>query len=146
EVLAAWQGAIAADSWPQPPAYDGPDVLIRDLVEHTNDVRPGSCFVARVRSGSDGHPYIPQAIERGAALIIGQQDPAGLDFPLTVPYLQVEDSGLVYAWLAAAWEDFPGRDLVMIGITGTNGKTTTANILHEILRAAGIKAGLLSTL
>lgn len=146
ELLAAWQGAIAADSWPQPPAYDGPDVLIRDLVEHTNDVRPGSCFVARVRAGSDGHPYIPQAIERGAALIIGQHDPAGLGFPLTVPYLQVEDSGLVYAWLAAAWEDFPGRDLVMIGVTGTNGKTTTANILHEILRAAGIKTGLLSTL
>src|SRR5690606_7946901 len=96
ELLTAWQGAIAPGSQPQPPAYDGPDVLIRDLVEHTNDVRPGSCFVARVRSGSDGHPYIPQAIERGAALIIGQQDPAGLDFPLTVPYLQVEDSGLVY--------------------------------------------------
>ena len=147
-LLRRWQEVAAGTQLPQPPAYDGPDVSLTRLVEHTDNVESGACFVARVRATSDGHPYIPLAVEKGATLIIGQHDSADLDFeiPATVPYLRVEDTALTLAWLAAAWERFPARRLVMIGITGTNGKTTTANILYEVLRAAGLRSGLLSTL
>ena len=147
-LLRRWQKVTAGTELPQPPAYDGPDVSLTGLVEHTDDVEPGACFVARVRATSDGHRYIPVAAEKGASLILGQHDPADLDFeiPGAVPYLRVTDTALTLAWLAAAWERFPARHLVMIGITGTNGKTTTASILYEVLQAAGLRSGLLSTL
>ncbi len=148
ELLAGWEQAVQGTALPQPPAYDGPEVRLTAIVEHTDAVTPGACFVARVRSGSDGHPYIPQAVARGAALVIGQRPLVELPTMLSsaVPYLQVADSGLAEAWLAASWEGFPARDLVMIGVTGTDGKTTTSNLIHSILQENGIPAGLLSTL
>lgn len=148
ELLTAWRQAVHGTRLPQPPAYDGPDVWLTSIVEHTDAVTPGACFVARVRSGSDGHPYIGQAIARGASLIVGQRPLAELPTlqGVAVPYLRVPDSGLAEAWLAASWEDFPARDLVMIGVTGTDGKTTTANLLYTVLQESGIAAGLLSTL
>src|SRR5690606_3438895 len=80
-------------------------------------------------------------------LIIGQRPAAEIEPPLPsdARYLQVEDTAVTLAWLSAAWERFPSRQLVIAGITGTDGKTTTANFLFEILRAPGYRAGLLST-
>ena len=148
QLLADWQRAVAGTSHPQPPAYDGPDVTLTRLVENTADVTPGVGFVARVRTGSDGHPYIGRALARGASLILAQQPPAaaGVDVPPGAAYVVADDTAVAEAWLAAAWEGFPSRQLVMIGITGTDGKTTTANFLFSILRAAGVRAGLLSTI
>ncbi len=148
DLLAAWAAAVRQTSHPQPPAYDGPDVAITRFTEKTSEVEPGAAFVARVRTGSDGHPYIGRAIERGASLILAQRPPEemGVAVPPGGVYLTVPDTAEALAWLAAAWEGFPSRQLVMIGITGTDGKTTTANILFNILRAAGIRAGLLSTI
>lgn len=147
-LLQRWRDVAAGTELPQPPAYGGPDVSLTRLVEHTDNVEPGACFVARVRATSDGHRYIPLAAEKGASLIVGQRAPADLEFdiPYGVPYLHVEDTARTLAWLAGAWERFPARHLVTIGITGTDGKTTTANILYEVLRAAEVRAGLLSTL
>ena len=147
-LLAAWRAAVAGTTHPQPPAYDGPDVTLTRFTEKTSEVEPGAAFVARVRTGSDGHPYISQAIARGASLILAQRPPDELAVavPLGVVYLTVPDTAEALAWLAAAWEGFPSRDLVTIGITGTDGKTSTANILFSILQAAGIRAGLLSTI
>jgi UDP-N-acetylmuramoyl-L-alanyl-D-glutamate--2,6-diaminopimelate ligase len=65
------------------------------------------------------------------------------DAPL--PYLEVEDSRTALAWLSAALYDFPARSLTVIGVTGTDGKTTTANLIYEILLAAGLRAGIIST-
>lgn len=147
ELLAGWQEAVAGTGLPQPPAYDGPDVRLTRFVEHTDQVAPGVCFVARVRSTSDGHRYIPLAVDRGASLILGQyaRQKVGDGLPPDQPYLQTADTALALAWLSAAWEQFPARQLVMLGITGTDGKTTTANFLFQILQTAGINAGLLST-
>lgn len=133
---------------PQPPPYDGPDVALTGFTEKTSEVAPGLAFVARVRAGSDGHPYIGPALARGASLILAQQPPeqAGVVVPPGVGYWTVTDTAETLAWLAAAWEGFPSRDLVVIGITGTDGKTSTAGILFEVLRAAGLRAGLLSTI
>lgn len=153
QLLAAWDDAVTGTRLPQPPAYAGPDVELSRLVEHSEDVVPGACFVARVRSGSDGHRYIGRAIERGASLIVAEraQPVAGDRWQVaggiaSVVYLQVPDTAEALAWLAAAWEGFPSRQLVLIGITGTDGKTSTATLLFSILREAGLRAGLLSTI
>lgn len=148
QLLADWATAVQHTNHPQPPAYHGPDTTITHLTENTQEVTPGAGFVARVRVGSDGHPYIGQALARGARLILAQRPAAdlGLDIPDGVAYLEVADTAEAAAWLAAAWEGFPGRQLVMIGVTGTDGKTTTSSILHSILQAADLRVGLLSTL
>lgn len=148
QLLADWQTAVHATSHPPPPAYNGPDILLTNLVEHTNDVQPGSCFIARVRATSDGHRWIGKAIEYGASLILGQLPLQELpvDIPENVVYWQVPDTAETAAWLAAAWHGFPSRRMVIAGITGTNGKTSTAALLHAILQAAGHKTGLISTL
>lgn len=147
-LLAAWRAAVTGTAHPQPPAYDGPDVTLTRFTEKTSEVEPGAAFFARVRTGSDGHPYIGAALERGASLILAQRPlgDVGVSIPSGVVYLTVPDTAEALAWLSAAWEGFPSRDLVTIGVTGTDGKTTTANILFTILRAAGIRAGLLSTI
>ncbi|MDT8305946.1 MAG: UDP-N-acetylmuramoyl-L-alanyl-D-glutamate--2,6-diaminopimelate ligase [Anaerolineae bacterium] len=142
-LLDIWAKAVAGTSLPQPPLYNGPDARFHRMVEHSGDVEPGAAFVARVRPTGDGHPYIAHAVSRGATLVIGQR-PAPDE--LGVPYLQVEDSAVAAAWLAAAAAGFPGRELLVIGVTGTDGKTTTANLIFSILQAAGIRTGLLSTI
>ena len=147
QLLGSWQEAVAGKELPQPPSYDGPDITLSRLVEHTDHVAPGACFVARVRSGSDGHRYIAQAVSRGASLILGQRPRGELSdmLPPQQPYLRAAETAQALAWLSAAWEQFPARQLLMIGVTGTDGKSTTANFLFQILQAAGLRAGLLST-
>lgn len=147
QLLAAWQNAVRGTDLPQPPHYEGPEVPLSALVEHTDHVKPGACFVARVRETSDGHRYIPQAVANGASLVVGQRprDEIGDWLPADHPYLCVDDTAVALAWLAASWEQFPSRQLVIVGITGTDGKSTTANILFRILQEGGLRAGLLST-
>lgn len=147
-LLGKWRSAVSKTDNLQPPAPPTEDVEVSNLVEHTGKVKAGSLFVARVRTGSDGHPYIPQAIKNGARVIVGERPPAALDQPIPagVLYLQVADTAEAMAWLAAAWHDFPGKKLHVIGVTGTNGKTTTIAILHGMLKAAGIRCGLISTI
>lgn len=148
QLLEVWRQHTAVGPHPAPPPYEGPDIRFVNLVEHTSDVVPESCFVARVRPGSDGHPYIPQAIEKGASLILGQKPLAelGIAVPADVVYWHVPDTAETAAWLAAAWYRFPSQHLLCVGITGTDGKTSTTNILYEIARAAGYKVGMISTI
>lgn len=148
QLLAAWQTAVSNTNHPQPPVYTGDDIILTHFTEKTSEVAPGACFVARVRQSSDGHPYIGKAIERGATMILAQRPLTELDLTLPdgIVYLQVADTAETLAWLSAAWEGFPSRQLVMIGVTGTDGKTTTCNILHHVLKESGLKVGLLSTI
>lgn len=148
QLLTAWETAVSGTPHPHPPYYDGPDVELAAFTEKTSEVAPGVGFVARVRTGSDGHPYIGKAIANGASLILAQRSPdeLGLTVPAQVVYLQVADTAETLAWLAAAWEGFPSQQLVVIGITGTDGKTTTTTLAYEILRQAGLKVGMLSTI
>lgn len=143
-LLARW----AALPLPPPPLYSGPDVHFNRFVEDSRQVQPGDCFVARVRPYSDGHAYIPQALERGATLIVAQRPAAEVgQLPQTgAVYWQTPDSALTLSWLAAAQYDFPGRHLRVIGVTGTDGKTSTVTLIYEILRAAGRNAGMISTI
>jgi UDP-N-acetylmuramoyl-L-alanyl-D-glutamate--2,6-diaminopimelate ligase len=104
-------------------------------------VQRGEIFFAHKGEQTDGHRFIPQAIERGALAVVGEQP---LD-PLSVPYLQVLDSRLALSHIAAAYFGFPARKLTVIGVTGTDGKTTTANLIYRILLASGLRVGLIST-
>ena len=104
-------------------------------------ISQGNLFVAVTGESTDGHVYIPAAVANGAAAVVGTQPMHGL----SVPYIHVSDAREAMAWLAAAFFDHPGRHLTVIGVTGTDGKTTTSNLIHRILVHAGIKAGLIST-
>lgn len=147
DLLDKWETAVRDTSHPPPPLYQGPDVAISGFVEHSGEAGPGKCFVARVRTGTDGHPYIGRAVAQGASLILGQRPAAELGVDLgDTPYLLVEDTAVALAWLSAAYYDFPGRQLLMIGVTGTDGKTTTASLIYHVLKAAGLQVGLLSTI
>ncbi|OQX65559.1 MAG: UDP-N-acetylmuramoyl-L-alanyl-D-glutamate--2,6-diaminopimelate ligase [Anaerolinea sp. 4484_236] len=117
------------------------NVPVSGITSDSRKVQPGDLFVAMSGEYFDGHKYIANAIENEAAAIAGEQ-PLN---DLAVPYIQVENARQSLAHLAAAFYDHPGRKLIMIGITGTDGKTTTSNILYHILLAAGLKVGMIST-
>ena len=114
---------------------------INKITADSRKVEQGDLFVAISGEYFDGHKYIAKAIEQGAVAIVGEQEIANL--PL--PYIQVENARQSLAHLAAAYYEHPARKLTMIGITGTDGKTTTSNFLYQILREAGLKVGMIST-
>lgn len=118
-----------------------PRTLVTGVTYNHRELEPGNIFVAHRGMKVDGHDFIPQAIERGAIAVVGTRDLAGLE----VPYIRVDDSREALAYLAAAFYNFPGHNLTMIGVTGTDGKTTTANLIYQILLAAGLRAGIIST-
>ena len=88
-------------------------------------------------ASTDGHRYIPDAIARGALAVVGE---AQVD-PLIVPYFQVNDSRLALAMISAAFFGYPSRKMTVVGVTGTDGKTTTATMIYHILKSSGIQHG-----
>ncbi len=125
----------------QPPLQGAPDPEITGVVFDSRRVRPGNLFVACAGGSTDGHAFIPQAVAAGAAAIVGErEDPAP-----GVSYIRVPDARLALGWLAAAWHGFPSRRMTLIGVTGTDGKTTTVNLIFQILRQAGLRAGMIAT-
>ena len=115
---------------------------IAGLASDSRVVQPGYLFFALAGSITDGHNYIPSALERGAAAIVGTKQL----HDLKVPYLRVNDSRMALAHLAASFYGYPARKLTMIGVTGTDGKTTTTNMIYQILKAAGYRSGMISTI
>lgn len=118
---------------------------ITQVSADSRKVQPGAVFVAVVGGTTDGHSHIPQAIANGASAVIGTRDLAEAPPAGDVPYIQVDDSRLALATLAAALYGFPSRRLRLVGVTGTDGKTTTTHLLAHILRQAGLHAGMIST-
>lgn len=106
-------------------------------------VAPGNCFFAVVGTASDGHNYIHSAIEKGAVAIVCQRLPENMREG--VAYVVVEDTNTAMAAMAAAYYDNPSKELKLVGVTGTNGKTTTATLLYDMFMAMGYKCGLIST-
>lgn len=122
-------------------------LITAPVVETDADVRQGGVFVARIGASSDGHRFIPSAIQKGAVAIVGEKPITELGFECTVPYVQVSHALEITGYLAAAYHQFPSRKLIVIGVTGTDGKTTTSTLLHSILQhATDHKTGLISTI
>lgn len=119
------------------------EVQIDDLCYDSRQVTTGSCFFAVRGTAMDGHRFIPMAEERGAVAVVCQVLPE--EIHPEVAYIVVEDSERAMAEMAAAFYDYPSRELKLVGITGTNGKTTTATLLYELVRKLGYRAGLIST-
>ena len=116
---------------------------ITGLEYDSRKVEAGNCFFAAVGTASDGHNFIVSAIERGAKAIVCQRMPEELN--AEVAYILVEDSNVAMAAMAAAFYDHPSDELKLVGVTGTNGKTTTATLLYDMFTAMGYKSGLIST-
>ncbi len=137
--------AVLPSSSPRP---IGADPEITRITADSRQVIPGALFVAIKGDQADGHRFIPDALARGAAAIASEGELAfrfdegsaseGL-------YLTVPNARAALGWLSAAWHGFPSRQLRLIGVTGTDGKTTTASLIRAILQAAGLKTGLIST-
>ena len=117
--------------------------IVGGLTYDSRAVKDGDCFFAVRGTQSDGHRYIASAIERGAKSIICEEMPEARN--ADVAYVVVEDTNIAMAHMAAAFYDHPSEELRLVGVTGTNGKTTTATLLYDMFMAMGYKAGLIST-
>lgn len=119
-------------------------VEIKKICFDTREVEPFSLFVAQKGTKVDGHQFVGQAIEKGAVAVVVEKMPQQLLD--TVCYIQVKRSSFALALMAANFYDNPSQKLQLIGITGTNGKTTTVTLLYRLMMAMHKKTGLLSTI
>ncbi|MDQ3866811.1 MAG: UDP-N-acetylmuramoyl-L-alanyl-D-glutamate--2,6-diaminopimelate ligase [Actinomycetota bacterium] len=116
-------------------------IAVTDLAYDARRVTPGALFVCVRGYRADGHDFAPDAVARGAVALVVERP---LDLP--VPQLVVRNARVAMALAADAFFDYPTRELQVAGVTGTNGKTTTAFIVYAILAAAGRRPGLLGTI
>ena len=119
-----------------------PDIAVTGVSHDSRAVRPGGVFVAIPGSRTDGHDFAPAAVAAGAAALVVERALPGLD----VPQLVVDAARRALASAAAWWYGDPSRDLTVVGITGTDGKTTTAYLAVAALEAAGRRTGMIGTI
>lgn len=122
---------------------DPRQLAVQDLTDDSRRVSAGSLFFAVRGVNVDGHHYMDRAAAAGAVAIVCEQEPENL--APGVCYIVTPDSRELLGLMAAGWYGHPSRDLKVVGITGTNGKTTTATLLYRLYMAAGYPTGLLST-
>ncbi|MDE6371272.1 MAG: UDP-N-acetylmuramoyl-L-alanyl-D-glutamate--2,6-diaminopimelate ligase [Duncaniella sp.] len=119
------------------------ELEISSLTSDSRQCKPGTLFVAVPGVEVDGHRFIPKAIEAGAVAVVCETLPDTLASGVT--YVTVASSAVALGYLASEWYGNPSHELHLVGVTGTNGKTTTATLIYEMARLLGHKAGLLST-
>ena len=137
--------------WNELPAPEGfaitdNDPEITGIHSDSRCVEKGSLFVAAKGTTVDGHDFIGKAIEQGAVAVVCEKIDFIKSSANAVVCITVPDSAEALGLLASAWYGEPSRQLMVVGVTGTNGKTTIATLLHRLFRKLGYKAGLLSTI
>lgn len=120
------------------------DLEVGSIVFDSRKAAPGSLFVAVKGLHNDGHAYIDKVVQNGTQVVVVQDWPEAAQQGIT--YIQVADSAAALGRLAAQFYGHPSRKLRLVGITGTNGKTTTATLLHGLGLQLGYKCGLISTI
>ncbi len=121
------------------------DREVLDIAQDSRKVKPGSLFVAVRGFNSDGHLFISEAVKKGAAAVVTERH-SSMTTAADAPEIVVEDSRHALAVLANAFYNYPSQRLALIGITGTNGKTTTTYLVKSIIEATGSIAGLIGTI
>ena len=119
------------------------DMQISKIEFDSRQLQSGDAFVAMRGTQVDGHNYIAKAIESGAVAVICESLPETLQKGIT--YIQVENSATALAHMASNYYGVPSQSIRLVGVTGTNGKTTIASLLYQLFKNAGYKTGLLST-
>lgn len=119
------------------------EISIQAIDFDSRKIGPNNLFVAIRGTQSDGHHYIEKAVQQGATAIVCESFPAVIEEGVT--YIQVKDTNSALAFIAANYYGYPSQSLSLVGITGTNGKTTIASLLYQLFKKAGFKVGLLST-
>lgn len=119
------------------------DLDVTGIMNDSRKVTEGALFICIKGAVSDGHQYVADVVEKGASVLIVQED---VQVPEHVTVIKVSDTRYAMALIAAAWYDYPAEKLKVIGITGTKGKTTTTYMIKSILEAAGHKVGLIGTI
>lgn len=116
--------------------------VVEGIVFDSRKAKVGTVFVAIEGTTSDGHDFVLSVIEKGCNIIVAQKP---VEVPASVTFVLVDDSAKALGIMAARFYEDPSHQLKLIGITGTNGKTTTATLLHKLFSALGHKTGLIST-
>ena len=124
--------------------YGDENLEISRITFDSREVGEGDLFVAIRGTEADGHRFIEKAISAGAVAVVSQDKPVGEN--QAISWIYVSDSRRALAQMASAFYGHPSKELQLVGITGTNGKTTIATLLHEIHTLLGFRAGLLSTI
>ncbi len=120
------------------------DVDVENITSDSRQVQKGSLFIAVEGINTDGHDYIGKAIEQDVAVVVYDK-PMFEEYFSRVTYVQVENSAVALAQIASTWFGNPSAQLKLVGVTGTNGKTTIATLLYNVFRKLGYGVGLLST-
>lgn len=107
------------------------DQELKNVTNNSKDIENGDVFVAIVGKLSDGHKYIDDAIKNGASTVVYQND---IDIEEGINYIKVKDTRLALSQISNVLEDFPSKKMTVVGVTGTNGKTTTATTIYYLMR------------
>ncbi len=119
------------------------NIEILDIQSDSRKVKPGSVFIAISGTQTDGHSFIQKALESGARAIVCEKLPK--DWAANITWIVVPDSAEAMGIIASNFYNNPSNKLILVGVTGTNGKTTIATLLFRLFKALGHKSGLIST-
>jgi len=125
--------------------YGPKKVNIRKITDDSRKVKKGSLFVAIKGKRFDAHQFIPEVLEKGATAVVGEVEPKK-SWLKQAAYIKVDNSRKALSLLASVWYGNPAKSLKVIGVTGTKGKTTVAHLIYWLLKKAGKKVGLISTI
>ena len=136
--------ALLLEKLPQEKVLGSADKVVSDVTADSRVVVPGSLFICLKGATVDGHKFIKMAAEKGAVAALVEDIPQEIPEGLTL--IQVADTRQAMEEIVPFFFDYPGKKMRMLGVTGTNGKTTSTNIMRLILRKAGYKVGLIGTI